>query len=983
MTRRGIGIVAVVTLLLAGTASGIGSWWSQRELEAARREIARGQMDSALNRLERASWLPRVERSPEEAFLLGMARWAVGRRQRALDAFARVPAGSEFEPKAAMFQVEAAVLSGRLRQAEERLRHVVAVTHEGYAPALLWLERVYRLQARFDDVRVLMRRRCMVAEDTIAVLKELWRLDRGTVPLEGIRAGLDETASAAQGVEDDRIWLGRARLTLLAGEFDVARTWLERCVARGPGSTAETDAAVWRAWLDWAAATEQPIEVAHALERLSSSPSQSALSRAEACSWKAWLLRRAGDAEGEAFALQQALELEPAQTRILDRLAELAVGRGEKTVSRSLRDRKAVVDQALLEYDRRLKETQEATGHESSRTAEFLALARMAEAAGRQFDGSAWAALAARQDAGSNEARAEADRLRALAAASGAASDETGLSASWQALLARVSPVSARTDRTNRVPFRFAEDAAQLGLAFTFKNGESTLRQMPEPLSGGIGLLDYDGDGWLDVYVLQGGRFPPDPGAKGDRLFRNRGDGTFEDATEKAGIDKLPQGYGHGIAVGDYDNDGDPDLFVTRWRSYALYRNEGGRFVDATAEAGLGGGRDWPTSAAFADLDGDGDLDLYVCHYLAWDAEDPKLCRNPRTGAYVSCSPLQRPALPDHVFRNDRGKFTDVTVAAGIVDNDGRGLGVVAAQLDDDMKIDLFVANDMTANALYRNLGNFRFEESGHATGVAGNVEGGYQAGMGIGCGDIDGDGRMELAVTNFYGEGVSLFQNLGGGFFADRSRESEIALASRYRLGFGIAFLDVDNDGQLDLITANGHLDDLGDVPYRMPMQLFQGAPVGRFRDVTSTSGPALSAPRLGRGMAIGDLDNDGRPEVLVIDHNAPLVCLHNRTEEAGHWVAFRLEGTISNRDAVGAIVTIRAGGVAQTRQRLGGGSYQSASDGRIHVGLGTASRIEQVEVRWPSGKTDRWTDLAADTGYLLLEGNRVPAALAGFPRP
>src|SRR5262249_35359492 len=231
----------------------------------------------------------------------------------------------------------------------------------------------------------------------------------------------------------------------------------------------------------------------------------------------------------------------------------------------------------------------------------------------------------------------------------------------------------------------------------------------------------------------------PGGAGNGDRLFRNKGDGSFEDVTDRSGLAALPGGYGHGAAVGDVDNDGRPDLFVTRWRAYALYRNRGdGSFEDVTNSWGLGGDRDWPTSAAFADLDGDGDLDLYVCHYVVWDAENPRLCRNAATHAFMSCNPLTCPARPDHVFRNDAGRFTDVSAEAGIVDRDGRGLGVVAADLDHDGRIDLFVANDKSANFLFRNLGGFRFEEVGHSSGVAAGAAGGYQAGMGVACGDFD-----------------------------------------------------------------------------------------------------------------------------------------------------------------------------------------------------------------------------------------------------
>ncbi len=262
----------------------------------------------------------------------------------------------------------------------------------------------------------------------------------------------------------------------------------------------------------------------------------------------------------------------------------------------------------------------------------------------------------------------------------------------------------------------FTDDAEAAGLKFTFDNGLEPLHHLPETTSGGVALLDYDGDGWLDVYVVQGGPFPPAPSAPGgDRLFRNRGDGTFEDVTTTSRIGALARGYGHGVTVGDYDNDGRPDLFVTRWRRYALFHNRGdGTFEDVTETEGLAGDRDFPTSAAFADLDGDGDLDLYVCHYGAWNTEHVALCPRREPGRYEYCDPRTIPPLPDHLFRNDAGRFVEVTSQAGIVDPDGRGLGVVAADFDEDGKLDLYVANDTTANFLFRNLGGMRFEEVGH-----------------------------------------------------------------------------------------------------------------------------------------------------------------------------------------------------------------------------------------------------------------------------
>ena len=538
----------------------------------------------------------------------------------------------------------------------------------------------------------------------------------------------------------------------------------------------------------------------------------------------------------------------------------------------------------------------------------------------------------------------------------------------------------------------FRDDAEAAGLRVTYENDPTPRCRLPETMGGGVALIDYDGDGWLDVYAVQGGRLPdePEPPAspQRDRLFRNRGDGTFADVTEASGLSAMPGGYGHGVTVGDVDNDGHADLFVTRWRSYALYRNRGdGTFEDATESWGLGGSRDWPTSSAFADLDGDGDLDLYVCHYADWDPQRSAPCPHPDDPRkFTYCGPRDFAAMPDHVFRNEGGRFVDVSEQSGVraADRDGRGLGVLAAHLDDDDRIDLFVANDMTANFLFRNRGGLRFEETGAESGVATNAEGGYLAGMGVSCGDLDGDGRLDLVVTNFYGESTTFYQNLGAGQFVNRTSAVGLAAPSRYLLGFGIAFVDVDNDGRLDLATANGHVNDLRpNVPFAMPALLLLGGPSGRLMDVSSRAGAAWSVPRLGRGLAAGDLDNDGRVDLVIVSAGGPLAYFHNRGP-AGHWLALKLEGLApgSNRDGVGARVTVTSGGRRQVSERIGGGSFLSASDGRLHFGLGEAVAVESVEVRWPSGRVGRYDGLRADGAYVLREGRPEASPLPGWRR-
>jgi hypothetical protein len=472
----------------------------------------------------------------------------------------------------------------------------------------------------------------------------------------------------------------------------------------------------------------------------------------------------------------------------------------------------------------------------------------------------------------------------------------------------------------------------------------------------------------------------------GDRLFRNLGNGSFEDVTASSGIGGMPRGYGHGVAVGDYDNDGHADVFVTRWRSYALYHNRGnGTFEDVTARVGLNGDRDWPTSSAFADLDGDGDLDLYVCHYFKWDEHSTRTCSSATDPTIYNCSPLDFPSLPDRLFRNDGGRFVDVTAEAGIHDSDGRGLGVVAADLDEDGKVDLFVANDMTANYLFQNRGQFRFLETGLVAGVASNASGGYQAGMGVACGDLDGDGLPDLGVTNFYNESTSFFRNLGQGFFGEQAAAIGLATPSRYLLGFGIGFLDVDNDGWLDVMSANGHVHDgRPQFPWKMPVQLLRnrGGKKPFVTDVSARAGEPFGTLRMGRGLATGDLDNDGRVDALVVSEGEPLAYFHNRSE-AGHFLTLRLEGHTSARDAIGARVVVQCSGRTLVAQRTGGGSYQSASDPRLHFGLGSSTSVDWVEVRWTSGRVDRYPGLKADTGYLLLEGESHTLPLAGWPKP
>ncbi len=917
----------------------------------------------------------------ETAFLLGICEDAAGRHEPAAAAWARVPPKSPLGPNAAIARARTLFRDlGRFADAEAALVSVAAEADRRAVPYRYLLTQLFYLEGRLDEMRQLLQERWSSSLNRAGDLRTLWQMGTSVAMVDQIRSVVEEAARKAPG--DDRAWLARANLALLRGEFSDAGRWLNACLQRRPD-----DPVLWRARLRWAQAVDSIDEARRALVHL---PAE-CFSPAELLLLRAWFAFRANQVETERTALDQVIDLTPADTEALERLAAMATQSGQSYRAADLRRRKAAADQAKSRYTRLLEN--------GETIKQFSELASLAEQLGRGFEARGWWFLASRHQpsaaatsalerlgpprpdprlpAGKTLAFHLNDVVAPLVNRSSVSGDTSRTASRWS------GPMPDFADAINTPLFR--DDAASAGLRFVFDNGQSSVRQIPETMGGGVGVLDYDGDGRLDVYVVQGGAFPPDPGrpSSGDRLFRNRGDGTFEDVTERSRIAEMRRGYGHGIAVGDFDNDGHPDIFVTRWRAYALYRNRAdGTFEDITDRARLGGDRDWPSSAAFADLDNDGDLDLYVCHYLVWDAEHPTLCKHTTkpgepidpNHAYAYCVPKSLPARPDHLFRNDGGQFVDVTAEAGIVDSEGRGLGVVAADLDDDGLIDLYVANDASANYLWHNLGGMKFEEIAVQSGVACNAHGAFQAGMGTAVGDLDGDGLPDLTVTNDYGESTSFFRNLGKGVFSDQTSPISLAAPSRYLVGFGIVLFDANNDGWLDLGQTNGHVDDYRpDFPLDMPGLILVGGGYGHLVDVTPNAGPAWSVPRIGRALAACDLDNDGRIDLVSVPQNSPLVFFHNRTASvAGHAVTFRLEGTKSNRDGVGAVVTVTVGGRRRRAWRYGGGSYQSASDPRLHFGLGK-ERIELVEVHWPSGQVDCFREIQPDRCYRLREGDKT----------
>jgi hypothetical protein len=530
------------------------------------------------------------------------------------------------------------------------------------------------------------------------------------------------------------------------------------------------------------------------------------------------------------------------------------------------------------------------------------------------------------------------------------------------------SPLAATPDPG----FRLVDITKPAGILFTHNTGAYGAKYLPETLGPGCAFLDYDGDGWQDIILVNGKDWPGHVRRTTTlKLYRNNRDGTFRDVTRQAGLE-IPL-YGLGAAVGDYDNDGFPDIFVSCLGQSRLFRNTGkGTFVDATASSGIGGREGLSTSAMWLDYDRDGLLDLFVCNYVKWSPDQDVYCSI--DGKHKSyCTPEAYRGATCWLFRNlGNGKFEDVTAKVGIFDSSSKSLGVTALDYDADGWPDLLVANDTQPNKLFRNLRNGKFQEAGVSAGVAFSDDGKARAGMGVDAADLDNSGVPSIAITNFHNEMLALYRGSPGGVFSDRAPGSELGRLTRRSLGFGCFFFDANLDGLLDLLVVNGHIDNaVVDTEYAQPPHLFLNSGT-KFEDVAARVGREFAEPKVGRGAAFGDIDNDGDLDVLVTTNGGPAYLYRNDVSNRYRSLCLKLTGTQSNRDAIGAVVRIEAGDQGSSRTVKSGGSYLSQSELPVTFGLGSRETAKRVSVQWPSGRSEEFKNVRAGR-YELIEGKGI----------
>jgi tetratricopeptide (TPR) repeat protein len=951
------GVLAASSILTYGLwAAGRGPNWS--EIRAAVDSQRWADAEAGLRR-----WLGENPRDRDAWLMLGELLFDQGRHDEALLALRPVMEGHRGWVRAQTLVGEIAIAQRRIADAERSFRRA-AERDDGAVEPLRRLVYILVLERRTAEARSVLRRLYQVTRDPRHLADGIL-VSRIEDDVRDLGPELEEFVHRTP----DDPWLRRVwGLFLLSrGRSAEALPHLEAAAA------AFEDDPVGRFAL---VECRMALGLPEGYPSLLGTPPRRAVDAA-----RSWVLRsRLGEARGRddevLEALRKAVSADPRNREALHRLGRLLIRRGDPEGGRDHLDRAA----SLRDREQALKRALERLLSDGFDPNLLDRIGRLCQEAGLHAQASEWFELAARYDP-------RLRRTAALPSPSPATAEDLLVALSRPVL--RPSMIARPPERLPRVATghdprpRFEDIARRSGVCFRYESGATPHQFIADTMGGGVALLDYDRDGWLDIYFINGcalpfnRRSPPRP----NKLYRNRGGGTFDDNTERAGV--AGRGYGMGCAVGDFDNDGYDDLFLTGLGETVLYRNRGdGTFEDVTKRAGVSSSR-WTTAAGFGDLDGDGDLDLVVAAYVEADPAKVLECRD-EFGKPIHCPPHRFPAQFDHLFRNNGdGTFTDVGQASGIEIPDGRGLGLAIADLDDDGRLDIFVANDGSANFLFRNLGGLRFEEIAITAGVAYDGTGQATASMGVVAEDLNGDGLIDLFHTNFVNQGNTLRWNLGGGQFVDGTLSANLTAPSRSRTGFGTVAFDADNDGSLDLFVANGHTDEQPwfNTPMAQLPQLFLGREHGRFELADTEVSTYFARAVVGRGVAAGDLDNDGRVDLVVVHRDAPVTLLHNRTP-GGHWLGLRLQGTRSGRTPIGARVVCRAGGRTSARWWTSGTSYLSSSDPRIWFGLGSARVVDRLEVRWPSGTVQSWSNLPVDR-ILDLREEDDPVQRSALPGP
>ncbi len=968
--RRAAIVLALLGLALAVTVLRPKRPTTKALLTQGTASLARGDF-AAAERLSQQV-LNQSPQSSRALCLAGQAAAGLQRYPEALDYFRQMPHGSEALPAEAYGEAaRVALLLGRAAEAEAFLRQALEQDPDDVA-ANNQLAYLLGVQGRcFEATAHLLR----VVRQGQATLHHLVLLG-ATEPVIADPALVDRCLAAVPA--DPLPLLGGARTAIVEHNLERARQLLQEIVGIAP-TQIEAQARLGTIWLE--TSPDQFL-------RWHASLPAAADRHPEI--WSVRGLRAQQDRQPEVAmrCFWEAVRLDPNHRGALYHLGQLLQAAGDTTLAQrfleraaSLQTLAAVLDQA---YDR------------PDDTHRIQTAATLTEELGRLSEAWAWSRLALHTRPNTPWARVTVARLEKRLPRDAATRTEPSLNPALWADLSHyplpawnVPSSSLAGPADAQLPaVAFTDDAAAAGIDFVFYNGQDlqgvTTRMVETIGGGGVGVVDFDLDGWPDLYFTQGGPWPPDPGQTRylNRLFRNLGNGQFQDVTRLAAVGD--NGYGQGIAVGDYDNDGFPDLYVAKIGANRLYRNNGdGTFRDVTTPSGIGSER-WTASCLIADLNGDGLPDLYDVNYLS--AREAPGTRCPPGREDELCSPAAFPAEQDQVWLNlGDGRFQDVTETAGIVCPAGKGLGIVAGDFDDSGRLSLFVANDGVPNFFFRNQtpqagADLRFAEQGLLSGLSLDGDGRPRGSMGVAAGDVNGDGLLDLFVATFYDQANVLYIQQPDHSFSDATSEFQLHNPTLRKLGFGTKFLDADLDGWPDLVVTNGHIFDRSSqgIPYRMRPQYFHNLDGRQFRELPSESlGAFFQRERLGRGLARLDWNRDGREDFVVSHMHEPASLLTNRTPHAGHFLVVQLRGTSGARDAIGAKVMLQAGSRTWTQQLTAGDGYQASNQRQLVFGLGRQSQIDKLAVRWPSGQVQECPRPPCDTELLVIEGGLC------LPRP